>query len=211
MTAPDIRVIRDPDSLRLIADPLRLRILELLRAGPKTVTELAEQLATNRTRLYYHVGLLEEHGFVTVDETRVVSGITEKRYRLTAYRLSVDKALLGQGGNRGTTLESYLSLLFDEISGAIIDAAASGLIDVDLTATDEIGPRNLTIGRRWLRLDEAELAAFRERFAALQEEFLPQSFDWEASTFPEPRPGDQVYEWIVGFYPVRPPEDWGHE
>lgn len=41
-----IRVLRDPEVLRLIADPLRLRMLELLRQEPRTVTELASLLDT---------------------------------------------------------------------------------------------------------------------------------------------------------------------
>ena len=62
MTKPaDIRVLTDPDTVRLIADPMRLRLLELLRQRSRTVTELAELLDVPRTRLYYHVKLLEAH------------------------------------------------------------------------------------------------------------------------------------------------------
>ena len=73
---PEIRVVRNPETLRLIADPLRLRLLELLRREPRTVTELAELLEMPRTNLYYHIGLLEKHDLVQVAESRVVSGIT---------------------------------------------------------------------------------------------------------------------------------------
>src|SRR5687768_7910305 len=87
----EIRVIDDPEVLRIVADPMRLRILELLRQQPRTVKELAVLLDVARTRLYYHVKLLLEHDLIVVDDTRVVSGITESRYRVTAFRLSVDK------------------------------------------------------------------------------------------------------------------------
>ncbi|MBX6342634.1 MAG: helix-turn-helix transcriptional regulator [Thermomicrobiaceae bacterium] len=85
--APDVFVIRDLETLRAVSDPLRLRLFELLRGGPRTVKQLAAALDLPPTRLYYHVGQLEAHGLVRVVDTRVVSGIIEKRYQATAQRL----------------------------------------------------------------------------------------------------------------------------
>lgn len=213
MSSPsDIRVISDPETLRLIADPLRLRMLELLRHQPRTVTELANLLDVPRTKLYYHVKLLEEHDLITVDATRIVSGITERRYRATAYRLSVDKAMLGASPAEQAPLGTYLSVIFDEVASKIQRAAQAGLIDLDQTHQDTFKPRRLVIGRRWLRLSESDLAAFAERYSALQAEFADRAvFD--------PTPGDEgdrdaegdLYEWFVSFYPVIPPRTGGND
>src|ERR687885_168224 len=89
-----IHVIRDLETVRLISDPLRLQILEALRKEPRTVKQVAAQLDVPATNLYYHVRLLEQRGLIRVTDTRIVSGIIEKRYQTVAYRLSIDRRLL---------------------------------------------------------------------------------------------------------------------
>lgn len=202
-----VRVIDDPEIVRLISDPLRLRLLELLRQQPQTVKELAATLDVPRTRLYHHIGLLEEHDLIAVDETRVVSGITEKRYRVTAYRLSIDKHLLGSAAGGQDALDVYLSLVLDEVLTEVQRSIASGLIDVGETHEDVYAPRRLVIGRQWLRLTDERLADFREAFGNLMESFEPN-----AVLHPDIQPGAEtdaegtLYEFLTGFYPIVPPE-----
>jgi DNA-binding transcriptional ArsR family regulator len=223
MTDQEVRVLNDPEILRLIADPLRLRLLEALRREPRTVTELARELGVARTRLYYHVRLLEEHGLVDVAETHLVQGITEKRYRVTAYRLSVDRSLLGGNGDGSRPLDVLLSVILDEVAGEIRRSVASGLID--LTGdTDQIAPDRMGLGRNWYRLSDAEVAelsasyeVFLKSIASRQVELdggnqgagadppLPSLREDALTDDPEqPR---RLYEWLVGFYPVVPPAD----
>ncbi|MFN8511837.1 MAG: helix-turn-helix domain-containing protein [Chloroflexia bacterium] len=70
---------------------LRLRLLEQLRREPQTVKQLAAALDVAQTKLYYHIKLLEERELIRVVESRVVQGIIEKQYGVTAYRLSVER------------------------------------------------------------------------------------------------------------------------
>src|SRR4051794_28260662 len=90
----DVLVVSDLEMLRLVSDPFRIQLLELLRERPTTVKELAASLGVPPTRIYYHINLLEVHGLIRVASSRIVSGIVEKRYEVTASRLSVDRALL---------------------------------------------------------------------------------------------------------------------
>jgi DNA-binding transcriptional ArsR family regulator len=200
----NVRIIDDPETLRLIADPLRLRLLEFVRQRSRTVTELSELLNVGRTKLYYHVKLLEEHNLLEVEATRQVSGITEKRYRVTAYRFSVDKSILGNPVASDTSLDVFLSVVLDEVAGEIRRSVASGLIELEHTHQDQIAPRALTIGRTWFEFDDAQVDEFRKRF----EEFS-RDFD-SCRTFKEPgstgsNPGKALYEWLIAFYPVVPP------
>ncbi len=206
------RVIDDPETLRLIADPLRLRVLELLRQEPRTVTELADLLDVQRTKLYYHVKLLEAHDLIVVDETRLVSGITEKRYRVTAYRLSVDKAMLGVPDSGDAPLDVYLSMVLDEVATEIRRSVRSGLIDLEFTHEDVIAPRRVTIGRRWFQFSDADVEEFRHRYAELSREFEDRAVEnrrENADEFSARESGTSIYEWLIGFYPVVPPEDGG--
>ncbi len=218
----DIRILDDPEVLRVVADPLRLRLLEALRRTPMTVTELAEELGVARTRLYYHVRLLEGAGLVAVAETNVVSGIQEKRYRVTAYRLTIDRALVSGAGDDRQPLDVLLSVIFDEVAGEIRRSVASGLIDLDDGGGSNIAPRRMAIGRNWYRLSDREV----ERVSAAYERFwqavadrqveLPggrQGAGWEgelrsaAEDAATDDPGEprRLYEWVAGFYPIVPP------
>jgi DNA-binding transcriptional ArsR family regulator len=52
------------ERFRVLAEPLRLRILQLLRTGEKNVTELTTQLATTQPNASKHLRLLQEAGFI---------------------------------------------------------------------------------------------------------------------------------------------------
>src|SRR5215204_376969 len=86
-----VRIIDDLETLRLLTQPVRLKIVEALRSapGPLTVKELAVALGTTQTKLYYHVNLLEGADLIRVAATRLVSGILEKRYAAASYRIGV--------------------------------------------------------------------------------------------------------------------------
>src|SRR4051794_16627993 len=55
----------DARSLRGLAHPLRMRMLELLKLdGPATSTRLAERLGENTGTVSWHLRQLAEHGFI---------------------------------------------------------------------------------------------------------------------------------------------------
>ena len=57
--------VRDVEALRVLAHPMRQRILRYLRqAGPATSTTLARDLGENSGIMSYHLRQLAEHGFV---------------------------------------------------------------------------------------------------------------------------------------------------
>jgi DNA-binding transcriptional ArsR family regulator len=167
----DVLVIRDADTLRIVSHPLRLQMLELMRERSQTATELATALHVSRTKLYYHLNLLAEHGLITVAETRLVSGIVEKQYRVTAYRMTVDKALIGPTSVGNEALDTYVWVVLDEVRTEINRSVDAGLIDLERTHEDNILPRRLVLGRKWLRLTPDQVADFSERYSELLDEF----------------------------------------
>src|SRR5688500_779793 len=63
----------DPTALRVLAHPLRVRLVGQLRAhGPATATILGERLGESSGLTSYHLRVLEQHGFVAdaVDHPR---------------------------------------------------------------------------------------------------------------------------------------------
>jgi DNA-binding transcriptional ArsR family regulator len=65
------------EKLRAVADPGRLRIIQALRARPKNVTQLAEELGQEVPNVSHHLSVLRHCGMVT----------KTKRGRFTEYRL----------------------------------------------------------------------------------------------------------------------------
>ena len=71
---PD-RLTLDPQSLKALAHPLRVRLIGLLREeGPSTATRLAERLGQSSGATSYHLRQLAVHGFVAEDDSRTGGG-----------------------------------------------------------------------------------------------------------------------------------------
>src|SRR5436305_5533764 len=102
------------ETLRVISDALRSRILDLLRAEAQTVKQLAATLNLPPKKLYYHINLMEQHGLIRVVGTRIVSGIIEKTYRATAYLFWFDKEVFALDPTSGeSALPPGIALLFE--------------------------------------------------------------------------------------------------
>jgi predicted ArsR family transcriptional regulator len=107
-------VIDDLETLKVLSDPLRMQIAELMSHQPRTVKQVAKELGTTPHKLYYHVKLLEDHGLIRVVETRLVSGIVEKHYQITAKEIVVADGLLSVRKPEGKSdIEGLISSILD--------------------------------------------------------------------------------------------------
>jgi DNA-binding transcriptional ArsR family regulator len=74
MTSPEVNpvgdlVLTDPQSMRALADPFRLELLDRLRrAGPATAAELSSSLEATKSSLEDHLRELERFGLVSRDD-----------------------------------------------------------------------------------------------------------------------------------------------
>ena len=198
----DLRIIDSVETLKVVADPLRLRLLALVRRGPATAKQLAQSLGTPLKGLYYHLGLLEEHRLIRVVATRVVSGIIEKQYEATAYRITVDHALFApEAPEAQAGLEVFLSFVLDHAHAEIQKSIAAGLIDAS-AATPEAG--GLALGRLWMHLTLSQRAELDQRVKALHLEYAAQQASPDA-------PDARYYEFLIGSYPTIAPPAHGEE
>ena len=181
-------VITDVEQLKAISDPLRLQLLERISGDPRrswTAKELAEDLETKQTKLYHHLALLEERGFIRVAATRVVSGIQEKRYQATARSFRVDRSLL-TGADSEVATAGALDAIFDKARGEIMAGLRSGAINLD--------PKDPKRHRMGLWASHARLGpANVKRVMRLVEKLA------EAGETDDPDGTD--YGLLVGFYP----------
>lgn len=63
LPGPLVEVIAE--RFRVLGEPMRIRILDHLRAGPRTVGELAEALGAGQQNVSKHIGVLSRAGLVT--------------------------------------------------------------------------------------------------------------------------------------------------
>ena len=80
----DIQYITDIEKLKVISDPLRISILTTLGTEKKNSRQLAKLLKINRTKIHYHLNILEENNFIEVVDTDTINGIIQKYYLPTA-------------------------------------------------------------------------------------------------------------------------------
>ncbi|NNL98901.1 MAG: helix-turn-helix transcriptional regulator [Acidimicrobiia bacterium] len=78
---PDEFFIEDPSQMPALDSPLRMRILKTAYR-PVSVREIAEALDVPVTRLYHHVNMLSDAGFLQVVHTRKSGARLEKLYRV---------------------------------------------------------------------------------------------------------------------------------
>ncbi len=122
--------IDDIEVLEQLASPLRLRILFHLRQ-PRSVRELAERMGMPVTRLYYHVGILEEAGAIGVVETRKRGPQLERVYRIVAHSLRPAPDIVTSGRvDAQRFAEAAASLIIDsaraELTESLTAHAAAG-------------------------------------------------------------------------------------
>jgi DNA-binding transcriptional ArsR family regulator len=120
-------MVREAAVLRLLADPLKLRIAEALREAPASPHELARRFGLKPTALYHHVAKLAAAGLVEVAARRRRRGAIERLYRLTARQLVVDRRLVGKR-TVSTVLaaaSAMLQLTSDDLHAAALDPSRS--------------------------------------------------------------------------------------
>lgn len=187
-------LIKDLDTLRVMTDPLRLKIFEMLINEPLTIRQIAEKLGLSSSKLYYHVNMLEQSNLVAVVETRMVANLAEKIYRSTASCLEIDPALLKI--SKTNNLESGIQLLT-----GMLDTTRDDLVrsiqarQVSLAHGEEPRPRRVIINRSLQHLTEEQIAQFEQRVDELCRDFE------ESSTGQAVKNGTMVYALTVAFYP----------
>ena len=92
--APESEVhLANLEQMKVLVDPRRIRILELLGDEERTTKQVAELLGEPPTRLYHHVAALARVGLIRLVRTRQSRGAMEKYYVAVAKTFSADPKL----------------------------------------------------------------------------------------------------------------------
>lgn len=154
---PRDMLLRTHDQVRALTHALRLRLLTSLAHRPASAKQLADRFGVPTTRLYHHLDLLEEHGFVEVVATRRSGARTERCYGTPPRRSIRPGPELLDPDDRDELAAAMSSMV--EIAGiGLAEAIRAGR--VDLHDDDEDQPSVLVWSQVHLTTDQ------QRRFAA---------------------------------------------
>ncbi|GAB1642130.1 helix-turn-helix domain-containing protein [Krasilnikovia sp. MM14-A1259] len=193
------RMVQDVETLKALADPARLAIVELMMddyARAWTAKELAGAIDMPPKKIYYHLGLLEQRGLLEVRATQVVNGIIEKHYG------AAQKSITFQRGGRPVAAESgstpdpgvpaadmgqLVTTLFDEVHTNIQAGLRSGAAVMDRQAPDS---QRVVVSYTTARMAPDRAGEFRAALLDLVERFRAASV-----------PGAPSFELLIAIHP----------
>jgi putative molybdopterin biosynthesis protein len=93
----NIEKIKSFEQIKLLADPRRMQILQLLMDTPATLSQIATQMAKSPAWVRHHMLALEAAELIELSETRRTGKVTEKFYRVRAGAFLLQELILPQG------------------------------------------------------------------------------------------------------------------
>lgn len=186
-------IIRDLETLRVVVDPLRGMILELLVQNPQTIKEVADKLGQTPNKLYYHFGLLEKHKLIQVFETRQVAHMLEKVYCASARLIQVDPSLVSITTEEGrVAIKSYVAPVLDQTREDLVRSLQIRAQQFVQQAPTSLYP--LLISREISHIPVEQVPEFIQRLQTLVADFL-------AAGAGQPVDGQPGYALMMAFYP----------
>lgn len=171
--------ISDLDTVRLLADPLKLKLLQVFAQGPATTRQVAEELGEKLTRLYRHVDALHDAGLLEIVAEEQKRGTVERTFRAVAERFEVDQALFMEDSDAASaTIRETLQAVEGEVMQALREQ-----------------PSDIVFMRLRLRASPERLRALQQKL----EDWLAEANDEAAGNGDEQ--GDAGA--LIAFYPLR--------
>jgi DNA-binding transcriptional ArsR family regulator len=166
------RLITNVDTLKAMADPLRMRVLEVMMADDRkswTAKDLAKTVGFPPTKLYYHLNLLEDRGLIKVHETRLVNGIVERHYVAGQRQISFYHGGTQDASDEGTAaMRDMVTSILEQVRDEIDLGLRTGAIYPTREAPDD---KRMVVSRAVASVQLERLPEFRERLADLVESF----------------------------------------
>jgi DNA-binding transcriptional ArsR family regulator len=183
--------LSDLEQVRVLADPLRLRILEELCTAERTTKQVAQRLGEKPTKLYHHVEALERVGLIRLARTRPNRGTIEKYYLAVARQFRADSRIFSttdaSPAAQGDTLQAMISTVFDRTADEMRGLIAQGF---GRQGIEERG----VLSYLEIRTTAREGRRLQTRLQKLLES-IEKGRD---------RPGAKKYRLTLAFYPLEP-------
>lgn len=188
-----VLMVPDLETLKILADPLRNQIMEILAPGKLTVNQIAEKLGLAPSKLYYHINLLEKYGFIKEVDSTVKGNIIEKVYWITAYDWKMDHELFNFSTPEGQ--QSVMTSMLTPIDATREDIQRS--LEARASALEqgaEPHPRDVIVRREVQNMSDEIADQFADRLNEVLEDFKKYEVD-------ETDEDTHIWALAVAFYP----------
>jgi DNA-binding transcriptional ArsR family regulator len=200
-SAETIRTVTNVETLKALADPIRLNLLAALMRGSsgerlvRSVKELAAELGEPQTKLYRHIKQLEAVGLIRAVSSRVVSGIVEQRYQACQSELQFGPGLTDAERGSAET-EAAVGAVFDMFRSRFFAAHRSGRLPSRTSANTETH-HNVVLNLTDTWIPAAKAAAVHKQLRAVVDDLEQIGGDPD---------GDNVQvNVLIGYFSPLPP------
>ena len=188
----DVYTMSSLEQIKVVADPLRLRLLEAFCPKARTTKQVAQLLDEKPTRLYHHVEALAKAGLIRLCDTRQVRGTVEKYYRAVARTFRADPKIFQRaaaGGDEREALADVITTVLEKTAAEVRDLVRSG--KHDLTSGEDGILSHLEV-----RASEAEVRELQDKLMALLKELEEKCCRGELAE------GERRYRLNVAYFPL---------
>jgi len=189
----DLYTLTDLEQVKVLADPLRIRLLEALCDGERTTKQVADALGERPTKLYHHVEALERVGLIRLTRTRRNRGTLEKYFVAVARRFKTDPRIFSAGKAQTEEESEALKRMISTVCETTADEVRRLVASDGLDGLDEQG----VVSFLEVRASEAEIRKLRNRFKRLVEGIAAK-----CCTDEPVEEGARRYRLNIAFYPL---------
>lgn len=185
---PGPYTLSDLEQVKVLANPLRIRILQEL-GEERTTKQVAEILGEKPTRLYHHVDVLERVGLIRLTRTQPNRGTVEKYFQAVARSFRTESGLFSTHATTEdleslqTMVSTMLETTSQELRSLIADSRGSDLEEEGVLSFVEI------------RSSKKQLAGIREKLLALLQELAEDCEE-------DPEDESRRFRLMLAYYPL---------
>jgi DNA-binding transcriptional ArsR family regulator len=188
----DVYTISSLEQVKVVADPLRVRILETIILEPRTTKQIAEILGEKPTRLYHHVDALAEAELIRLVDTRPVRGTTEKYYQAVARSFRTDPGLFS-GADAGDDEARALA----DVATTVLSNVTEEVRELVLSGYDLASAEDGLLSYVEVHASEDEIRALHDRLHAILTDLQETCCEDD-----EPSEGMRRYRLSLAWFPL---------
>jgi DNA-binding transcriptional ArsR family regulator len=188
----EVYTLKDLDQIKVLADPLRVRVLEAF-CEERTTKQVADLLGEKPTKLYHHVDALEKVGLIALSRKRQNRGTVEKYYLAVARTFRADSRAFQPKARseKSAAILQMISNIFDTTS-----AELASLADRGEDATKAIEAEGI-VSFLEIRASKAELEEIRAKLHA-----IVRSLTADGDAESDENAGQERYRLTLAYYPL---------
>jgi len=172
--------VRSLEQIKVMAHPLRMRLLEAFSHEPITTKQVAALLAERPTRLYHHVDALERVGLIKLVRKRKKRGTVEKYYQTVARTFAVDRRLFklkSQARVAHSGMRDVITGIFEDTLSEIYVHLAER---INQQKTDD---ERIIVSHSRIRMTQSDVSDFNKAIKALLKKYetkkrIPGAIDY---------------------------------